>query len=77
MMLWQHFRTGKPRTGATLLRRTTSPCWHSDSVHEPFPPPSVQSVSRMTNREIEFCSHAGNLSLVRRFVRKFLNEQGL
>ncbi|MBE7212186.1 MAG: ATP-binding protein [Gluconacetobacter diazotrophicus] len=30
----------------------------------------------MTNREIEFCSHAGNLSLVRRFVREFLTEQG-
>ncbi len=30
----------------------------------------------MTNREIEFSSHAGNLSLVRRFVRKFLGEQG-
>ena len=30
----------------------------------------------MTNREIEFCSHAGNLSLVRRFVRAFLTEQG-
>ena len=27
-------------------------------------------------REIEFCSHAGNLSLVRRFVREFLTEQG-
>ena len=30
----------------------------------------------MTNREIEFTSHAGNLSLVRRFVRAFLTEQG-
>ncbi len=30
----------------------------------------------MTYREIEFCSHAGNLSLVRRFVRAFLTEQG-
>ncbi len=30
----------------------------------------------MTSREIEFCSHAGNLSLVRRFVREFLTEQG-
>ena len=30
----------------------------------------------MTNREIEFSSHAGNLSLVRRFVRAFLTEQG-
>ena len=27
-------------------------------------------------REIEFCSHTGNLSLVRRFVREFLTEQG-
>ncbi len=27
-------------------------------------------------REIEFCSHTGNLSLVRRFVRQFLTEQG-
>ena len=27
-------------------------------------------------REIEFSSHAGNLSLVRRFVREFLTEQG-
>lgn len=30
----------------------------------------------MIFREIEFCSHAGNLSLVRRFVREFLTEQG-
>ena len=30
----------------------------------------------MTNREIEFSSHAGNLSLVRRFVREFLKELG-
>jgi anti-sigma regulatory factor (Ser/Thr protein kinase) len=30
----------------------------------------------MTNRTIEFSSHAGNLSLVRRFVREFLTEQG-
>ena len=29
----------------------------------------------MTYREIEFCSHAGNLSLMRRFVRQFLAEQ--
>lgn len=29
----------------------------------------------MTFREIEFSSHAGNLSLVRRFVRQFLTEQ--
>ena len=27
-------------------------------------------------REIEFSSHTGNLSLVRRFVREFLTEQG-
>lgn len=30
----------------------------------------------MTNREIEFSSHAGNLSLVRRFVRQFLVAEG-
>ena len=30
----------------------------------------------MKHREIEFCSHAGNLSLVRRFVREFLAEHG-
>ena len=30
----------------------------------------------MTNREIEFSSHAGNLSLVRRFVRQFLVSEG-
>ena len=30
----------------------------------------------MTNREIEFSSHAGNLSLVRRFVRQFLANEG-
>ena len=30
----------------------------------------------MTNRTIEFSSHTGNLSLVRRFVREFLTEQG-
>ncbi len=28
------------------------------------------------NRTIEFSSHTGNLSLVRRWVREFLNEQG-
>ncbi len=28
------------------------------------------------NRAIEFCSHTGNLSLVRRFVRQFLVRQG-
>ena len=30
----------------------------------------------MTTREIEFSSHAGNLSLVRRFVRQFLVGEG-
>ena len=30
----------------------------------------------MTHREIEFSSHAGNLSLVRRFVRQFLIDEG-
>ena len=30
----------------------------------------------MTNRTIEFSSHPGNLSLLRRFVREFLSEQG-
>ncbi len=30
----------------------------------------------MTHREIEFSSHAGNLSLVRRFVRQFLVGEG-
>ncbi len=30
----------------------------------------------MTQREIEFSSHAGNLSLVRRFVRQFLCGEG-
>ena len=30
----------------------------------------------MTSREIEFSSHTGNLSLVRRFVREFLSAQG-
>ena len=30
----------------------------------------------MINRELEFCSHAGNLSLVRRFVRQFLIGEG-
>lgn len=30
----------------------------------------------MTNREIEFSSHTGNLSLVRRFVRQFLAGEG-
>ena len=32
--------------------------------------------ARMTYREIEFSSHAGNLSLVRRFVRQFLIGEG-
>ena len=30
----------------------------------------------MTHREIEFASHAGNLSLVRRFVRQYLIGEG-
>ncbi len=30
----------------------------------------------MINRALEFSSHAGNLSLVRRFVRQFLISQG-
>ena len=30
----------------------------------------------MMQRTIEFSSHTGNLSLVRRWVREFLNEQG-
>ena len=30
----------------------------------------------MMNRTIEFASHTGNLSLLRRFVREFLTEQG-
>ena len=30
----------------------------------------------MTNRTIEFSSHTGKLSLVRRFVREFLTDQG-
>ena len=30
----------------------------------------------MKNRTIEFSSHTGNLSLVRRFVREFLTDQG-
>ena len=38
---------------------------------------SFQPVAaRMTYREIEFSSHAGNLSLVRRFVRQFLIGEG-
>jgi serine/threonine-protein kinase RsbW len=35
---------------------------------------SAQNVVRM-NREIEFSSHAGNLSLVRHFVRQYLSDQ--
>ncbi len=34
------------------------------------------AAARMTYREIEFSSHAGNLSLVRRFVRQFLIGEG-
>ncbi len=30
----------------------------------------------MTHRDLEFCSHPGNLSLVRRFVRQFLVGEG-
>ena len=36
----------------------------------------LPAAARMTYREIEFSSHAGNLSLVRRFVRQFLIGEG-
>ena len=38
--------------------------------------PFLPAAARMTYREIEFSSHAGNLSLVRRFVRQFLIAEG-
>ena len=38
--------------------------------------PFLPVAARMTYREIEFSSHAGNLSLVRRFVRQFLIGEG-
>lgn len=41
----------------------------------PFLPPAKVPDQPM-NRAIEFCSHTGNLSLVRRFVRQYLIGQG-
>jgi serine/threonine-protein kinase RsbW len=40
------------------------------------PPADASAPARMINRALEFSSHAGNLSLVRRFVRQFLIGQG-
>ena len=41
-----------------------------------FPAHQFPAFASMTHREIEFASHAGNLSLVRRFVRQFLVGEG-
>ena len=38
--------------------------------------PTAKTDARPMNRALEFCSHTGNLSLVRRFVRQFLIGQG-
>ena len=42
----------------------------------PFLPTAKAEAARPMNRALEFASHAGNLSLVRRFVRQFLICQG-